>query len=270
MPEIGNSLLLNKSFFTDHYESAIHARQCLMIESNHLSIALLDNENVLAFEQFSFEEWIDEWFSQSKIAALKQSLPALVLFRADAALLLPEVFRKNRDELLHRFFTVNDHYEVAEHKPASFPAVVCFLAGKSLLALIRNQFPGAVLMHHSLPVLWWMMNHAKLKQPSMVIELYQKRLFIYAVNEGTPLFYNSFEVNSAEDVAYYTLFVMEQLEMEPVRQTVYFKASMDNENLLTVCRNFIPAFISMDVLKPHKNQDSEWLFPFLCNALLCE
>lgn len=270
MPEIGNSLLLDQSFFSDHFESAIHARQCLMIEPNLLAIALLEKENVAAYEQFSFEEWNDECIVQSRIASLKQSLPALVLFRTNAAMLIPELFSKNREESFSLLFEFDDGFEIAEHKPASFPARVCFPVKKSLLALVKNKFPGAVLMHHSLPVFLWMMSHPKLKQVSMLIELNHGRLFIYVVKAEIPVFYNSFEISSAEDVAYYTLFVMEQLEMEPVMQTVYFKAAKQDENLLSVCRNFIPAFVSLEVLKPQKKPDSEWLFPFLINALLCE
>lgn len=270
MPEIGNSPLQNQSYFSDHFESDIHARQCLMVESNKLTIALLYKENVSAYEQFSFEEWNEEVLLQSKIASLRQSLPALVLFRTETALLIPEVFRKKRDESSHKFFSIDERFEILEYKPSSFPAAVCFPVKKNLLALVRNQFSGAMLMHNSLPVFLWMMNHPKLKQSSILIELHYGRLFIYAVKEGTPLLYNSFEISSAEDVAYYTLFVMEQLEMEPTRQTVYFKTSRPDESLLSVCRNFIPAFISLDVLNPQKKQDPEWLFPFIINALLCE
>jgi hypothetical protein len=116
----------------------------------------------------------------------------------------------------------------------------------------------------------WMINHSRLKQIAVFIELANDSLFIYAVKESRPLFYNSFEVNSPEDAAYYTLFVMEQLEMDPVKQTVYFKTSVQDEKLLSVCRNFIPALVSVEVLNTMKKHEQGLLFPFLINAFLCE
>ncbi len=270
MPEIGNSSLLNQSYFSDHFESDIHARQCLMVESNKLTIALIEKENVSAYEQFSFEEWNEEVFLQSKIASLRQSLPALALFRTDAAILIPEEFRKNRNESLRLFFSLIDGFEIAEHKPAAFPAGVYFPIRNNQLASVRNQFPGAVIMHHSLPVFLWMMNHKKMMESSFLMEISNGRLYVYAVNERKPLLYNSFEVNSPEDTAYYALFVMEQLGMDPVKQSVYFMASAGSESLLSVCRNFIPALLSAEMLSPLHKREQELLFPFVTYAALCE
>ncbi len=270
MPEIGNSLLLNYSYYSDNFDSAVHARQCLMFESDHLAIALLDNKNVLAFEQFLFKNWNDELFDQSRIAALKQSLPALVLFRTDAALFLPEEFRKNRFEPIHILLPLKDGFEMAEHKPAAFPAVVSFAIPKNMLVSLRNHFPGAVLLHHSLPVFIWMMNHKKLMESSILIESRNERLYVYAVKDKRPLLFNSFEVNSPEDAAYYTLMVMEQLNMDPVKQTVYYKTASGSENLFSVCRRFIPSLVSAEMLNPLHKPEQELLFPFLLYASLCE
>lgn len=270
MPEIGNNPILIQSFFSDHFDSAVHARQSLMVDSNRLAIALIEKNEAIGYEEFAIEEWSEELFAHSKIASLRQSLPAVILFRSDAAIFIPEVFRKSKEESTGHFFSLKEGIEIAEYKPSSFPASICFPVPKSTLALMRKQFPGALIMHHSLPVLMWMLNHSKFKQPAFLIEISQGKLFIYAVKENAPLFYNSFEVNSPEDAAYYTLFVMEQLEMDPVKQTVYYKVSEQDENLLSVCRSFISAFVSLDVLKTMKRHEHGVLFPFLVNALLCE
>lgn len=270
MPVIGNSSPHTNSFYSVHFDSAVHARQCLMIESNRWSIALIDNNEVAAFEELAYEEWNDELFLQSKIAVLKQSLPAVVLIRSDSALLIPEIFRKNKEELMHHFLLRKDGCETAEHKPASFPATVSFFVQKKILDAVRKHFPGALIMHHSLPVFMWMINHPKLKQSSFFIEINGGKLYCYAVKDGTPLLYNSFEVNTKEDAAYFTLFVMEQLEMDPVKQTVYFKANRQDEHRISVCHHFIPAFISVDALNPERKHELELLFPFLINASLCE
>jgi hypothetical protein len=270
MQEIGNNPQLIYSYFAEKFDSAFNARQCLMIEPGAFAIALLENNQLLAYEVFSLQQWNEQLFSQSRIAALKQSLPAMVIIRTDSALLVPEAFRSISHEFLHLFFPVKEANETAEHKPSALPAAVCFQAEKNILTLIRHHFPGAIITHHSIPVLKWMIDHPKLTQSSLLIELLKGRIFIYAVKHSAPLFYNSFEVNSAEDVAYYTLFVMEQLEMDPVHQTVYFKTAKQFENLLAICQNFIPAFVSIDVLQSVKKPGSDFLFPFLVNAPLCE
>jgi hypothetical protein len=269
MPETGNSPLLNQSFFSDHFDSAVYARQCLMFESGRLAIALLDDQEELGYEEFSFQECTDELFLQSKIAALKPSLPAVVIFRSDYALLLPEVFRETGSGVFHPLFPYREGFEMVEHKPASFPASLSFPVPSDTLALVKKWFPGAVIIHHSLPVFKWMMNHAKLKHSAVLIELKQERLFLYAVKDSAPLFYNSFDVHSAEDVAYYTLLVLEQLEMDPIKQTVYFKTSGADERLLAVCRSFIPAMVPIGVMNSTgKHAEGLW-FPFLIHGMQC-
>lgn len=270
MPEIGNSPIIIHSYYSDRFDTDIHARQCLMLESNCIGIALMDKQEILAFEEFAFEDLNAELFLQSKIAALKQSLPAIVICRTDTALLLPEAFSRMDNDLTGKFFSLSDGRIAAEYKPASFPAIVKFPVQKKVLGLLKKQFPGVVIMHHSVPVFMWMMHHSKLKHSSFLVEQKPERLFIYAVRDGKPLFYNSFEANSPEDLAYYTMFAMEQLEMDPVKQTVYFKIDRQNEKILSVCRNFIPALVSLDLLNPVKQPETELLFPFLIHASSCE
>ena len=81
---------------------------------------------------------------------------------------------------------------------------------------LRDQFPDLHFLHGSTVYLEGLMLQARNTDPRRMFANFHPGLFEVAVMEGRSLlFYNSFHYQTPEDIAYYLLFLFEQLGLNP-------------------------------------------------------
>ncbi len=270
MQATGNNTQSDYSYVPDIASIPVSARQYLLVESRQLILTAMHKGQIYALERFMIESLTQEVLKRSNIVSLRCSSPALIFLRSANAVFVPPGFRLDSPWPLNHLIPLPPDQEWITLQLSSFPALVQFAVKTNEIVLLRAFFPGALLMHHSLPLFLWMNQHPELKARSLIAELQSSRLYLYAVKNCAPLFFNSFEVSCAEDVIYYILFVMEQLGMDARQQPVYYLGSRSDDPLLQHCNKLLPAFIPASVLNESESQETAILFPFLLHASLCE
>jgi hypothetical protein len=270
MQATGSNTQPHYSYVADTASIPVAARQYLLVENHQITLTVIHKERIYALERFLIDHLTADILRQSKIVELKCSMPALIFLRSPYAVFIPAGFQLNSPWPLDNLIPIPPDQEWLTQHLFSFPARVQFAVKTNEIVLLPQFFPGALFMHHSLPLFLWMNHHPKLSALSFVAEFQPSRLYLYAVKKGAPLFFNSFEISCAEDVIYYILFVMEQLGMDTTRQPVYYLGSPSDDPLLQYCNRLLPAFIPASVLNESDSQETAILFPFLLHAPLCE
>ena len=91
-----------------------------------------------------------------------------------------------------------------------------FAVSKKLETSIRKQFPSAKFMHHSTSFIEGLLVQHKNNTGKKVFADFSSDYFTVAILNGRELlFSNAFKYQTAEDIAYYILFVYEQLHLNP-------------------------------------------------------
>lgn len=91
-----------------------------------------------------------------------------------------------------------------------------FTLPKNLQTAVRNQFPNVHFLHNSTAFIEGTLAHNKNKPGKRVFADFHSSYFEVLILEGgNLLFSNAFRYKTPEDIAYYILFVYEQLHLNP-------------------------------------------------------
>jgi len=137
----------------------------------------------------------------------------------------------------------SDSIEVLTDRLQSVDAFNLYAVPRETLSNIRSVLGGLKIMHHTSSLVDTLMNLNKNQNRDTCFLHIQKGLFSIVVINGNELkFCNNFVYNSVEDLAYYTLFVFEQLNLNPesVDTSIlgeFGKNSKEYEILYTYIRN---------------------------------
>ncbi|MBL4754151.1 MAG: DUF3822 family protein [Flavobacteriales bacterium] len=106
--------------------------------------------------------------------------------------------------------------EVLADKLTGVEAYNIYTVPKETIAKLRTAFPRLSMVHHTSLLIDSLLNLSKNKNQKTCFLHVQDHLFSMVVIDGNDLnFCNNFTFNSPEDLAYYTLFVFEQLKLNP-------------------------------------------------------
>jgi len=155
---------------------------------------------------------------------------------------------------------------------------IIFGINKNIFNELNNWFGNARLIHHAgallesvIPVF----KHAEPENP-VVVNINKKHMDIIALRDNTLSFVNTFEWRTGTDIVYYTLFVLDQLSLNPGKVHVFLCGDIDeddeNHQLITryirntdfLSRNesYIRGY-ALELISTHKYFD-------LLNPALCE
>jgi hypothetical protein len=82
--------------------------------------------------------------------------------------------------------------------------------------------------------------HKADKEPKMFVNVSGTHIEILVLKEGCLTFYNSFETTTANDFLYYTLFAMEQLNLDPeILETVLLGTLTEKSEAFTLAYKYI-------------------------------
>jgi hypothetical protein len=95
-------------------------------------------------------------------------------------------------------------------------------------------------------------NQTQNQETTCFVHVNKKQLDITVLNQRKLLLYNSFKYNTKEDFAYYLLFVLEQLELDPktVKVKLFGEIEEDDE-IFQLCYNYIQ---NISIFEPSSSQ----------------
>ena len=85
----------------------------------------------------------------------------------------------------------------------------------ALASTIERRFPNALLRHAGAVNISLLMSNPALSAADLLLVLGDGTMELCAMRDGSLLFYNTYQVDTAEDALYYLLFMMEQFGFDP-------------------------------------------------------
>ncbi len=132
--------------------------------------------------------------------------------------LVPSVLfdEENKDSLLGFNHEVKEDEIILSGKLHNLEAKNIFTVSKKLVADIRALFPKAEFLHSATPFIEGLLVRNKNRTEKKVFANFYPDYFEVAIPEGRELlFSNAFRYKTPEDIAYYILFLYEQLHLDP-------------------------------------------------------
>lgn len=123
---------------------------------------------------------------------------------------------------------------ILEHFLNSAEAWVVYSINKNLSELLNRNFSSAKLLHHAGAMIETILpryRHSELRNP-VFVNIRTGSFDIIVLKEGKLLYCNSFEWRSNEDLVYYLIFVLDQLNLNPENVPVVLSGGVDPDSPL--------------------------------------
>lgn len=123
---------------------------------------------------------------------------------------------ENKESLLGFNHEVKEGEEIISNTLHNLDAKNLFTVSKSFVSEIRKHFPNANFIHSSTSLIEGLLVQNKNNSGKKVFANFYSNYFEIVILEGRELlFSNAFKYKTSEDIAYYILFVYEQLHLNP-------------------------------------------------------
>lgn len=205
----------------------------------------------------------------------------IIIDQGKSTLIPQALFVEKEKEKIYNFNVAGGPYPLSElrhDKASSLNAYAIYHTPASVNALLEKFFPSAQVYHYSsafiLPVFYKYMNRGD--DQLLYINVSGSRVDILRLKGKKLDYFNSFRFNTAEDMMYYVIFVVEQLGMNPENIEVVMIGEVDRHSSLT---DLVMKYVR-NVSFVQRNDDFRYSFVFdqlpghyyfnLLNASLCE
>ena len=133
------------------------------------------------------------------------------------SLIPSSLFDEEKKKILLEFnHEVKEEEEIFSNTLHNLNAENLFAVSKKLVEKIRIQFPNAAFIHSSTSFIDGLLSQNKNNSGKKVFANFYSNFLEVVILEGRKLiFSNAFNYKSPEDIAYYILFVYEQLHLNP-------------------------------------------------------
>ncbi len=219
---------------------------------------------------------IETELNQWKLSAFGQ---ASILFFSEDNLLVPIPFydQNNKQALLQFCTDLSQRAFIETNAIVSTEMMNLFSIPEELHTLRNRILPQAVQYHVSTS---FILAAHQLSQnsfhPIILIEIYQEAIFLTIADGGKILFSNYFKSINQEDMLYWTVRLIEQLELDGSKMTLYVNGNkpLVNEHIAYLTSYFsnvlllpLPSFLSVA-----KDAPEDYFQPFIGSfyILLCE
>lgn len=158
--------------------------------------------------------------------------------------LLPAPLVRPGDEAtyLHLHHTVDDQHEtVAAYTHSSQEITSVFAVENELVNWFRGAYPAGSLLHQTSALLEGLIHQSEPAAPRrLYLSIGYHELTIAVIRDKRPEFCNVFAFSSPEDLIYYTILVMQELQLNPDQDSVVVWGDlMHDSELFTILRKYI-------------------------------
>ncbi len=228
--EANSSISQTLSLVDDLFEERHTKNYTLAIQlgTNGLKAAVWDDvyNKVLALEQFVFQKspsanrtpaLVDGAIKKSAILSYPYKKVSLAIVHSKSTLVPTSLFDTNEKDALIKFnHTVEAGESVAIDNLANLEAKNIYVVSNAVEQQFKELYAVLKITHFSSSLIEHLLLTNKHKDSTRVIVYVRPEgIEIIVVDSGKLLFYNTFACQTAEDVIYYLLFVLEQLKLNP-------------------------------------------------------
>jgi len=189
--------------------------------------AVVLKEYQLLNEDENDGEYLPGFFSRileedELLSALQPDQVLLSVFSQQQTLIPNPLYSKDHlEEMLGITNSLNDGLDLYADEITSANAHIVYAVSVNLLKEIGDQFKNAILFHGAKAVIESQLRLNKLESDSKVAVFVRNNYFDVVITKGKELkLFNSYPYQSSEDLMYYLLFTMEQLQLNPDQTTV--------------------------------------------------
>jgi len=189
--------------------------------------AVVLKEYQLLNEDENDGEYLPGFFSRileedELLSALQPDQVLLSVFSQQQTLIPNPLYSKDHlEEMLGITNSLNDGLDLYADEITSANAHIVYAVPVNLLKEIGDQFKNAILFHGAKAVIESQLRLNKLESNSKVAVFVRNNYFDVVITKGKELkLFNSYPYQSSEDLMYYLLFTMEQLQLNPDQTTV--------------------------------------------------
>ena len=170
-----------------------------------------------------------------------------------------------------------ESYKFYDHFLNSAEAWVVFSVHKSIVEIIEQYFDSARILHHAGAMIETILpryRHSEFRNP-VFVNVRDGSFDIIVLKEGKLYYCNSFDWKANEDLVYFLIFVLDQLDLNPENVPVLLSGSIDPASpLFELLQRYIrhvdliknPEAPKQGIAIPHEN---EYKFYDLLNPGLC-
>ena len=120
---------------------------------------------------------------------------------------------------------------IAVDRLKQLEAYTVYSVPENIRSALINAHTDVRFMHYSTSLIESVLSKFKNQNRSFCLLNFQKKIFNVLIVEGNKLrFYNSFSINTKEDMAYYTLFIFEQLNLNPETSELLLSGEIDKNS----------------------------------------
>jgi hypothetical protein len=257
----------------------------LIIADNakNISFSFIDTKNCqcvglcsFLFRKTGFDNIVERQEIINEQPGIKKNhIRTIILFTNRECTLIPEEIYSHTDKEKYINLLFDDDYS-GEYNTMYLPSLGNYLVYKihsTVNKLYRELFPAAVF-YHSTGFLLNTLGRISSKQKKAVVHLhFSKYYFEMAIfANGKLLFYNSFEFQTSEEIAYYILFALKQWKVETNEIMVSGLMNPYSDELYWL-KKYIPTIVGfpVDELMPYPASiESPLSYINLLNPELCE
>ena len=191
----------------------------ILVTENSTSYAILDtNTNkYLVLKQIPFIKEDDILTSFRELGVTSFRSVTCAVSHNKFALIPSALFDdENKESLLGFNHPMSSEEKIHSDTVRSLDAKNLFSLSRTLESTVRKQFPNVHFIHNSTPFIEGLLVQNKNNSGKKVFADFASDHFTVAILDGRELlFSNAFSYKTAEDIAYYMLFVYEQLHLNP-------------------------------------------------------
>lgn len=168
------------------------------------------NEKINSFKVSHSNQWETEILKEiSTNLSLRRNFKTVsVAFASSFFNLVPKVYTQVAAESLLILSEAEFEENILLRSETQFESSFVYGTSQKLIDLVKKQYANVVLSHSGSLFL----NHLeKSEQATLHLNLIQNQLEIVAINQGKLVFYNLFDTPTTEDILFFTLFTLEQL-----------------------------------------------------------
>lgn len=156
-------------------------------------------------------------------------------------------------------------------------AELIYATDMAYLQIIRDYFPHSIALPGVASFVNYILpRYRNTRSSAIFLNLYSDNFDLLLLNDGRMLFCNNFKFKTAEDLVYYTIFVIDQLKVNPEKVELKLSGNIPSQSeLLKLLRKYIK---TVDLLNDESdvqlsyalNELDRYRFIDLLNPRLCE
>jgi len=186
---------------------------------------------------------------------------------------IPEIFY---DESIDDIFKLN--YEISINDKVCFDKLeygigVGYTLNSNFDKLVSHKFPRIIIKHEASIVLKKLYKEVNFKHSKILISINEQTLIIYAIHHSNILLCNKYEILTIDDIFYFVMLAMEQLQILPAESELIILGEPPNrEEIFEIFKNYIKEInIWLEEYQIENINNSELLSHFFAlQTLVCE